>query len=516
MKNPFRAAFVLFSLVSVSSLSAQAITGRVVDSNGNGVPGVNIDGIDVSDGSTANLSNDGTNAGGFFTTTVDSGAGVYDFTFNPPPPPASTLLIVEVQNVVVVGTTNLGNVVLPTGVSLSGRTENVSGLPVANVDVDVVHQGTNQQVLLQGDITNAFGNFTIAVPTTPIEVRFKTAGIVPTLAPTALQLTLSVNTNLGDITLQPGLSLSGTVQRSGGAAVSGADIDVLLSATGDKLFTPGDNTSATGSFSVVVAAGTYDIEVCPNPANLLVGKELLGVVVSGNTNVGIITLQGGVVLSGTIRDFLSAPVQGADVDVRDSGTGVGVVTCNDNSNASGNYSVVVPTGTFDVIFSPPGPGCSSGLGLDVDLGVVIAGNTVHNGVLPDVPAATASTFAGDGINADTVAAVPAALGTSWTAPLTIGHTHGASGALVLKIRTGTFNGPNIPSSVGGRLTEPLITGPLLATMPGTHNGATGGVAPQPIPANLALAGLGWAGQYTVAGGGFVDLSRAVFGIVGCL
>jgi hypothetical protein len=203
------------------------------------------------------------------------------------------------------------------------------------------------------------------------------------------------------------------------------------------------------------------------------------------------------------------------VDVRFSSSGAAVVTCNDNSDATGHYSVVVPTGTFDVTFAPPGPGCSSGLGLDIDLGVVIAGNTTHDGVLPDLPTATAATFAGDGVNADTVGAVPAVLGTSWTAPLTLGHTHGASGFVTLKIRTTAVNGPSFTSPAGGRLTELLISGPLLASMNGSHNGASGGVAPQPIPENLALAGLAWAAQYTVAGGGFVDLSRAVAGVVGC-
>ena len=51
--------------------------------------------------------------------------------------------------------------------------------------------------------------------------------------------------------------------------------------------------------------------------------------------------------------------------------------------------------------------------------MVVSGNTTHDSVLPAAPTATAATFAGDGVNADTVAAVPAALGSSWTAPLLI-------------------------------------------------------------------------------------------------
>jgi len=368
---------------------------------------------------------------------------------------------------------------------------------------------------LQGDQTDAFGNFTLAVPKSPIQLQFRPDGIAPLLAPLGLDLDLSVNTNLGTVTLQPGLVLSGTVRRTNGTAVSGADLDVMENVSGAKLFTPGDSTDASGFVDVIVPAGTYDVEVCAPSAALLVGKAVPDVVVSGNTSMGTITLQSGVVLSGTIRDFLGGLVQNGDIDVRNSSTGVAVVTCSDNSDASGHYSVIVPTGTFDLTYAPPGAGCASGLGLDIDLGVALGGNTTHDAVLPQIPAATATVFAGDGINADAITPVKVLLGSSWTAPLTIGHTHGASGSAFLNVRTSTVNGPNLTSSIGGRLTEPLIAGPLLATLPGAHNGSTGGIAPQPIPTGLSLAGIGWAAQYTVAGGGFVDLSKAVFGIVGC-
>ena len=71
------------------------------------------------------------------------------------------------------------------------------------------------------------------------------------------------------------------------------------------------------------------------------------------------------------------------------------------------------------------------------------------------------------------------------------------------------------AAAGGRLTEVLIGGPLLATFSGSHNGSTGGIAPQVIPSDPGLVGVSWAAQYTVAGGGFVDLSQAVAGSVAC-
>jgi hypothetical protein len=53
------------------------------------------------------------------------------------------------------------------------------------------------------------------------------------------------------------------------------------------------------------------------------------------------------------------------------------------------------------------------------------------------------------------------------------------------------------------------------TIPGFHDGVSGDVPSQMIPDRISLVGVPWAAQYTVLGGGFADLSQAVFGIVGC-
>ncbi len=509
-----RASLLPLALTAVARASqADVITGQVVDSNGAGVPGVNIDGFD-SNGDPICLSNDGTNSGGFFTTTVEPGPGIYTFHFYPPAPPVTTHLAVAVEEVAVVGTTNMGTIALPAGVSLSGRAVKSGSIPVANVLLAVIDGPTGGPILLGDMETNALGQFNVAVPAHAIELQLDATTTGQALASKALELSPSGNTALGDILLPPGFTVTGHVQKTGGSPVAGADLDFVLVSSGDKAFTPHDNTDSSGDFSVVVAAGTYDIEVCPKAADALAANAYFDRVISGNVNVGTLTLQNGVVLSGTITDSVAAPLQGADVDVTNSSTGQAVILCGDNTDASGAYSVRIPTGTFDVTFSLP-PLCTSGLGQDQHLGVVVNGNTVLNGMLPDAPTATSGTFAGDGINADTVAAVNAVPGSSWSAPLTIGHGHGGGGPLALKVRTSTFNGPNFPSPIGGRTTESLINGPELAKFTGSHNGATGDIAPLTIPGSSSLLGVSWAAQYTVVGGGFADFSQAVSGVIGC-
>jgi hypothetical protein len=129
--------------------------------------------------------------------------------------------------------------------------------------------------------------------------------------------------------------------------------------------------------------------------------------------------------------------------------------------------------------------------------------------------ASASTYAGDGINADTIAPVPIVLGQSWNAPLTIGHPHGAGGPTQLKVRTGVTNGANVFSPIGGRQTEVLISGPLLLAVASSHDGASGDIPTVTVPPILDLVGASWAAQYVVVGGGHADLSQAVEGTIGC-
>src|SRR5262249_26908252 len=83
------------------------------------------------------------------------------------------------------------------------------------------------------------------------------------------------------------------------------------------------------------------------------------------------------------------------------------------------------------------------------------------------------------------------IGATWSAPLALGHAHGTGGALLLKIRGATVNGANFSSPFGGRLTEVLVSGPLLAAVSGTHNGAAGDIPLQTVPNQVSLVGLPW-------------------------
>ena len=166
----------------------------------------------------------------------------------------------------------------------------------------------------------------------------------------------------------------------GGSPVLNVDFDAVDVVSLEEQFTPGDNTDASGAASFVVAAGSYDFEVCPQFADLLVAVTLKDIVVPGGQSLGLIILPPGVILSGHVVNTGGVAVDNVDLDVRDSTTQIAVALCSDNTNTSGNYAIIVPTGTFNVTFTPP-------LGVPLSPLVVssytISGNQVLNATLPD-------------------------------------------------------------------------------------------------------------------------------------
>lgn len=369
---------LLTSLALGSAARADFITGTVVDAQGQPVAGVNIKAKSLTGGGNGNLMNGGTNAAGVFFSTIDP--GTYDITFEPPPPPAAVALVKTLQAVPVAGTVNLGTVALDAAVHLQGRCLQTNGLPVQGVNLDVIELSTGTDLDLVGDTTNVAGEIHLAVPSGALEVRFKPSPILPPLlAPTFLEVDSSVAPDLGDVTLEPGFTVSAVAVTPSFVGIQNLDLDVFDSLTGAKLFTPGDNTDVNGFVDIVVAAGTYDVAFCPPNGTSFIAHLEAGVPVTGTTNLGLFTFQTGVHLTGTVTRAGGLPVASTNISAHLTSTGAKVLLCGNNSNASGDYDVVVPTGTLDLTFTPPG---SEKLGSMQVAGLSVLGNTVQNALLP--------------------------------------------------------------------------------------------------------------------------------------
>ncbi len=361
---------------------AQTLSGRLVNASGVGVAGVDIDLKAQGGGSDPTLSQDFTDVNGFFTVSVTP-PGTYRVEFIPPPPPASSSMYLRLDNVVVSGATNLGVITLPQGIALSGRCVDAFGAPLAGVNLDIA-DASGADVDLVHDTSDANGFFAVAAPAGALRVDFDSRPVIgPLVAPQRRTLTLSAPTTLPDVVHPPGLVLSAFVKRqSNNTAVVGLDVDVYDSASQVELYTPDDSTDALGFFDTVVPAGTFDIRFDAPVGSGLASLELASRVVTTTTFLGTQLLPPGFTLSGVVTSGAGVPQAGVDIDLHVVATGAAVYLSSDNTNAAGQYSVVVPAGTYRVDYSPPYTVPLAGAQV---ASLVVNANKVQNATLPSCP-----------------------------------------------------------------------------------------------------------------------------------
>ncbi len=270
---------------------------------------------------------------------------------------------------------------------LTGQVRNEAQQAIPNVDVDVFDQVTGVKLVTPNDTTDAQGEFQVDVPPGLYRVAFDpSAAPGPTLAPAQVFDVVVAGTSEippdGNVILVSGIEVFGQVVGPGSQGVANVDLDLLHAGTGIKMFTPGDNTIAGGFFTFVTEPGNYIVRVQPPVSTRLLVAEFGPV--SMTTDPTDLTslldpLVQGVWLSGTATSSSGAPLTGVDVDVLFAGTTDDVPLLGDATGPNGTYQVVVPTGTFDLVFTPP---LGSAYQEATYLGVSIAGDTVHDAILP--------------------------------------------------------------------------------------------------------------------------------------
>jgi len=239
---------------------------------------------------------------------------------------------------------------------LTGTVVGPNGIGVPGVDIDVNDSVTGDSIPISNDTTDANGMFTVAVPdnatydvslSAPLATRL-VSRIVPGVVVT------TGTTNLGVLPLEPGALLTGQIVRlANGTPVVNVDTDIDRSATGERVFTPGDNTDANGIFQVIAPLEPVDFTVEPGVPLRLVGLLLEGIPIAGDTNLGALPLEPGALLTGAVvRASDGTPVAGADTDLSDAATGAPIPTAADDTDAGGIFAVVAPLRPVDLVVEP--------------------------------------------------------------------------------------------------------------------------------------------------------------------
>ncbi len=322
------------------------VSGQVRNQGGLPVVGGNIDMIDQATGEELFTPKDGVTATGTFSVVVPRGL----FRVEAKPPATAVLVAQAIDNVVVNSAVGVGTIVLPPGVRMTGTVvDGGTNVPIANVDLDVIDAVFGRELVTPRDNTNALGQFSVVVPVSGLlHVRFDppAGGAVQGLE--RFNVAVSGPLSLGTVRLPRGFALTGRVLDTSGQPVAGADIDVDTAAAGIRVFTPHDNTDATGRFRVLVPAGNYTVSVEPPVSSGLVGARSAALSVSAATAVPLFSLPAGSLVQGTITGPSGGPEANVDIDVFDPATGVELVTSGDSTDFFGRYAMVLPNGTWDV------------------------------------------------------------------------------------------------------------------------------------------------------------------------
>lgn len=326
----------------VTLASGVAITGVVRGPGAVPVTDVDIDVLPAGSSSKIYISHDTTAANGSFSIVVAPGA--YDLLFEPG---VTTSLVPSKDLGIVVAASPVSHdKSLAAGVTLSGNVEDPSGNPVARANVDLINATTLVSVPLVGDDADALGNFTVVVAPGIYNMRVREPGSLGYDVYEKLALNIATAT-IQNANMTFGLRAEGLVRGNGNLPVEGVKIDVFDSATGQKIPQSDPLTDSGGNYRVDIPAGTLDFVFLAPPGSGRASFRQNGVVVADDLTIDL-TLPTGVTVSGTVTNNVGAPVANADFDFENPLTGADIPTWNDNTDALGNYSVIIPSGNYDI------------------------------------------------------------------------------------------------------------------------------------------------------------------------
>ena len=330
------------------------VSGIVLDPNGLPLAGAKIKFYDVTVAPAVRqgVASDRSDATGHFNVLVPD--NTYDV--NIEPPVGVNALVYHFNNLTTgAGGVDFGTVQLTAGIPLSGHVQGPGATPLLNVNINILDQVTRTAQRVSHDNTDANGDFTVYVNPGTYAIHYDPPacdGMAPlevsnvdVFGPTTLPVT----------NLVTGVHLLGAVTDPASLPVLNADLDVYPAGGSTKLYTPGDKTSATGNYDVLVAPGTYDVRYIPSSLTRLRPALRTSVSLPVNTTVPTVVLANGWLVSGTVRQqFSLLPLAGAEIQFYQPHTAFQAWTPHATTGTLGTFNTSVDAGTYDIkIVAPP-------------------------------------------------------------------------------------------------------------------------------------------------------------------
>lgn len=261
------------------------------------------------------------------------------------------------------------------GLYVAGNVTNgVTLYGVGNVTVSAIVSGT----VINRTSTDPLGNYVLPLATGSYLIVFDPpagSGLVRQYSNGAYYQSAATPFVLGstalvlNFALQPGIALSGRVTGPAGEPVAGATAVAIPSTCPDCANELAATTDAAGSYTVIVPAASYRMHVLPaagqpyediwypSSSTYLGASDINAAAPVANINV---SLPRAYRVSGTVRDATGRPISSVNVAAFSGGT---TACCSMVTSAltdlRGQYTLVVPAGTYRVMFAPPGKGGSA-------------------------------------------------------------------------------------------------------------------------------------------------------------
>ncbi|MGE4620218.1 MAG: carboxypeptidase-like regulatory domain-containing protein, partial [Planctomycetota bacterium] len=234
---------------------------------------------------------------------------------------------------------------------ISGTVLDAAGGAISGVDLDLVDPAnSNVEIPISGDNTDVNGVFSLTVLTTLVpETYILQINPPPGFLSTELEIDLDGNFDVGTINIGSGWIITGLVEDTLGNPISPIDIDIRGNA--GWLDLTDDFTEPDGSFSITIPALVDEYRFVyrmTSPQPTAFPLQIDNVFLFQNTALGTIVMESAHTLTGTVVDEAGAPLVGIDMNIYDA-QGNSTDLNNDDTNAAGNFSVLVPRGTWDVV-----------------------------------------------------------------------------------------------------------------------------------------------------------------------
>ncbi len=322
--------------------------GTVRDPNLQPIAGVDVDVRDQGTNASIFLGNDDTDVNGFYAVVLPNGN--YKVLFRPNPSTSYPVRVFE--NIAISDQDRNLNANLQNGVRLFGTASDPSGDPLPGVKLEVFDAVSGAKVWTFGSSSDSLGFYQAALlpgfrydlvyqGPSPWGYRDLRVDSLLVAAPTQRNVTLTFP-----------YRLSGSVQpASGGGGVPQVRIDVFSHAGGDDIPLADRHTDSNGDYRVDVPAGTIDVTFRSPEGNGLASKIIRNIQISEDTDLDAL-LPNGFALTGRVRRPGGTGVANVDFDIKDSVTGLEVPVFDDDTDALGDYTLVLPNGTYNLDIDP--------------------------------------------------------------------------------------------------------------------------------------------------------------------